>query len=402
MQPTRFSGPILYSGRPDKGEVFSDQPLGFNPDFVQYFDDFLGTAIDSTNDYSVTAISNGTFSSYNREPASALPSSDVLSGWAHIQSANTQANDPTTVDSGAVVLRNEAVQPAQPRMPVFFEAVAGVNNPKNCDFFCGLSTVTSSSFNFGSTIRIGFQLDSSEGTGRLKAVAHFNVSNTQEVDTGFDMPVVSTKAGSFFLGTGNATPSYQLHLTAPILSMRLVNPFDRRSSAGSLTDPCVAYFYVNRQLVATIRNPEGGNSIATSIYTPTLAYEKKSELSGITLASSIGNDPSSDTSITFTGTSVDSYNGSGLYSGQYVRLDDTSNQEFVLINKQVGDWSSGGTVTFNVTRAQLGSSIASFSAGTEMDASVGAAFTDYMSCSYPRYPSVPSLDFAMVSPEIRR
>ena len=402
MQPTRFSGPILYSGRPDKGEVFSDQPLGFNPDFVQYFDDFLGMTIDATNDYSVTAISNGTFSSYNRGPASGLPSSDVVNGWGIIQSANTQANNPTTVDSGAVVLRNESVQPARSRQPVFFEAVAGVNNPKNCDFFCGLNTVTEDPIVFPTKIRIGFELDSSEGTGRLKAVAHFNVNNTQEVDTGFDMPVASTKAGSFILQTGNRTPNYQVHLTTPILSMRLVNPFDRSSSAGDLTDPCVAYFYVNRQLVATIRNPVGGNAISTAIYTPTLAYEKKSELPGITLASSIGNDPSSDTSITVTGTSADDYNGSGLYSGQYVRLNDSSNQEFVLIDNQVGDWSSGGTVTFNVTRAQLGSSIASFSAGTEIDASVGAAFTDYMSCSYPRYPSVQSLDFAMISPEIRR
>lgn len=399
MQPTRFSGPILYSGRPDKGEVFTDQPLGFNPDFVQYFDDFLGTAIDATNDYSVSAISNGTFASYNRGPDSALPSSDVIHGWGIIQSANTVSNPPNTVDSGAVALRNESVQPSRSRMPVFTEAAVGVSNPKNCDFFWGLHASTGGAFNFDSGIRIGFELDSSDGTGRLKAVAYSNVSINEKVDTGFDMPNASTRFGSFILTQNSGTPNSIPRLTTPVLSIRLVNPFDDRSSAGDRHGSTTAYFYINRQLVATIQNQgESYRPIISSIFSPTLAYEKKSELSGITVGESI---VSGDSQITFAGTAATDSNGSGLYSGQIVSLNDSSNQEYVAIDRQLTNQISG-SVQFEVNRAQLGTSAQNFSAGTAVDASVGACFVDYMSCVYPRYPNDPSLSFAMVSPEIRR
>ena len=399
MQPTRFSGPILYSGRPDKGEVFTNQPLGFNPDFVQYFDDFLGTAIDATNDYSVSAISNGTFASYNRGPDSALPSSDVINGWGIIQSANTVSNPPTTVDSGSVVLRNESVQPGRSRMPVFTEAAVGVNNPKNCDFFWGLHATSGTAFNFDSSIRIGFELDSSDGTGRLKAVAYYNVSRAKEVDTGFDMPNASTRTGSFIATSNPRTVNFNSHLTTPVLSMRLVNPFDDRSSSGDRHGSTTAYFYINRQLVATIQN-QGVDfkPISSSIYAPTLAYEKKSEFSGITVGESI---VSGDTQITFAGTPATDSNGSGLYSGCIVRLNDSSNQEYVTIDRQVGD-AVDGSVLCDVNRAQLSTSAQNFSAGTPVDAFVGGCFVDYMSCVYPRYPNNQSLSFAMVSPEIQR
>ena len=59
MRPTKFSGPLLYSGQTSNSDFFSDLPIGFNPDFMQHWDDFTGKTIDTTDDYTFTALIYG-------------------------------------------------------------------------------------------------------------------------------------------------------------------------------------------------------------------------------------------------------------------------------------------------------------------------------------------------------
>lgn len=390
MRPTKFSGPLLYSGQAINSGFFSDLPIGFNPDFVQHWDDFTGKTVDTTDDYTFTALSGGNVEAYNRDPASAFPSADNLGGWALMQS---QLSDPAVVDSGGKLEVNEFVQPLRWRQPLHSETRLGVNNPKNCNLFYGLHVTTVSGT--PSAVRVGFELNASDGTGVLDAVATAgsgagpNGETYVRTNTGFTMPVLTTYAGGTQVQVGDPIDRNLQTNTAPILSMRLVTPGEQ--------DTTRVHFYINRKLVATINNVVAGWPMNTSVYAPVFYYEKKSELSGMTIGEDM--DISETGPITILGStagspaSIANNNGSGLWNGQVIKIGTELMRVTTTYSNRVG------APTVSLERGYGAPAATTHTAGDAITSATGGCLMDYNFISQSRLPAAPVYDYQMVSPE---
>lgn len=392
MRPTKFSGPVLYSGQVANSDFFSDLPIGFNPDYVQHWDDFTGKTIDTTDDYTFTALSGGNIEAYNRTPASAFPSADVTGGWALMQS---QLSDPTVIDSGGKLEANEFVQPLKWRQPLHCEASLGVNNPKNCNLFYGFQSTTVSGT--PSAVRFGFELNASDGTGVLDAVATAgsgagpNGETYVRVNTGYTMDSLVTYAGNQAVQVGDPINRNLQNNTTAVLSMRVVTPGEQDSTR--------VHFYVDRRLVATINNETIGWPVNTAVFAPAFYYEKKSELTGMTISEDM--DISETGPITILGSTAGSpssaanMNGSGLWNGQVIKIG-TELMRVTLTNT-----NRLAAPSIIVERGYGGGAGAAttHTAGDSITASTGCCMMDYLFTSQTRKPSAPVYDYQMVSPD---
>ena len=394
MRPTKFSGPVLYSGQVTNSDFFSDLPIGFNPDYAQYWDDFAGKTINTTDDYTFTALSGGNVEAYNRDPSSAFPSSDITGGWALIQS---QLSDPTVVDSGGKLEANEFVQPLKWRQPLHCETSLGVNNPKNCNLFYGfqLSTVSGTP----SAVRFGFELNASDGTGVLDAVATNgsgagpNGETYVRVNTGFTMPSLATYAGNNSVQIGDPIDRPRQKNTTAVLSMRVVTPGEQETSR--------VHFYVNRRLVATINNVTSSWPVSQGIYAPVFYYEKKSELLGMTIGADM--DISETGPITILGSTAGepassaNQNGSGLWSGQVIKI----GTELMRVTVTYSNRLSAPAISVERGYGGGAGAATTHTAGDSITASTGGCIMDYLFTSQQRKPSTPVFGYQMVAPEIK-
>jgi len=92
MATTHFSGPILYSGKPASRAWFKDCPVSQKPDDTVLFDDFVGVALDSTNDWTVVKDSG----------ASVAIAADVVGGRALLSSTATTDDDGSSVQGNEI------------------------------------------------------------------------------------------------------------------------------------------------------------------------------------------------------------------------------------------------------------------------------------------------------------
>ena len=390
MRPTKFSGPVLYSGQTINSDFFSDLPIGFNPDFIQHWDDFTGKTIDTTDDYTFTALSGGNVEAYNRDPASAFPSADMLGGWALLQS---QLSDPAVVNSGGKLEANEFVQPLRWRQPIHSEARFGVNNPKNCNLFYGVQVTTVSGT--PSAVRFGFEINASDGTGVVDAVATAGSGAGPDgqtyarVNTGFTMPVLSTYAGGTQVQVGDPIDRNLQQNTAPIFSMRILTPGGQ--------DTTRVHFYINRRLVATIDNEVTGWPVDSSIYAPVFYYEKKSELPGMTIGADMDISTTGPIDIlgSTAGTPATTSNrdGSGLWNNQVIKI----GTELMRVSQSYSNRDRAPRIS--VERGYDGSTETIHTAGDPIIAGTGCSLMDYMFASQARLPAAPVYDYQMVSPE---
>ena len=390
MRPTKFSGPLLYSGQTPNSDFFSDLPIGFNPDFIQHWDDFTGKTIDTTDDYTFIALSGGNVEAYNRDPASAFPSADMIGGWALLQS---QLSDPDVVNSGGKLEANEFVHPLRWRQPIHSEARFGVNNPKNCNLFYGLHVTTASGT--PSAVRFGFEINASDGTGVVDAVATAGSGAGPDgqtyarVNTGFTMPVLSTYAGGTQVQVGDPIDRNLQQNTAPIFSMRVLTPGGQ--------DTTRVHFYINRRLVATINNEVPGWPVNTAIYAPVFYYEKKSELPGMTIGE--GMDDSTTGPIDILGSTAgtpsttSNKNGSGLWNGQVIKI----GSELMRVALTYSNLNRAPRIS--VERGYDGSTATTHTSGDSITSGTGGSLMDYMFASQTRLPAALVYDYQMVSPE---
>ena len=86
-----FTGPILFAGKDGNRKWFNNLPIDKNPDYVVYFDDFTGIALDTTNDWTLIKDSSAT----------AALGADIESGTLVLTS------QATTDNSGGSVQGNE-------------------------------------------------------------------------------------------------------------------------------------------------------------------------------------------------------------------------------------------------------------------------------------------------------
>lgn len=87
----RFTGPILFAGKDAPRLWFADMPIDKNPDFITYWDDFTGIALDATNDWTVVKDTNATVAI----------GADIAGGVVVLTS------EATTDDNGASIQGNE-------------------------------------------------------------------------------------------------------------------------------------------------------------------------------------------------------------------------------------------------------------------------------------------------------
>ena len=373
MKATRFSGPTLYSSDYPPLEGF---PTSFNPDYFQFMDDFDGKAVDTTNYWTFDAISNGTLSIYDVRPDVGAPYDNIAHGFCAISS---EAVDPLTSNSGGTLYSFIQAQPFVRGQSLFYETRLGVNNPKNCDLFTGL-VVSSRVLNpFDPTAddyRVGFRLVASDGTGKVECVS--SSAQTESKVTSFDMPnVIPIYLSSTAGADGNDGPVDSF--STPTLGLHISHMASRTKEANTGYQVVVRYF-INRNLVHTTVASESNPVFGNQYYSSVTSYKKVSNRTGLTLQADI-TAAATDIRIDIPGTEIN--NGSGLNPGMFFKI----GSEFfkVLTNDPAN--RVGSTHRVIVSRAQLGSTAVSHSAGASITEDTGSCLIDYVALAVNRYPA---------------
>ena len=167
MGTTRFSGPVMYSGNGSGNKWFENLPIGINPDYVCYYDDFTGIDIDDTDDWTKSVLNSGTVTML----------ADHVGGWAKI------AGDGSTDNSGGSLQGNE-IWMAQASKNIYFEASVAMSKPADSDLFVGLAEngTLATGVPFLANNQMGFIVV--EGDGRI----YGNVDSAGS-DTAFDTEI---------------------------------------------------------------------------------------------------------------------------------------------------------------------------------------------------------------------
>ncbi|HCT54806.1 MAG TPA: hypothetical protein DF712_20370 [Balneola sp.] len=172
MGTSRFSGPVMYSGHTGNntkgGTWFQNLPIGVNPDYVTYMDDFTGVDIDDTDDWTKQVLNSGTLTLL----------ADHVNGWAK------STGDGSTDNSGGAIQGNEIFM-AQANKNIFFEASVAVSDADDMDMFVGLAEngTFATGVPFTANNQIGFLL--TEGDASIFANCDSGGTETK-TDTGVD------------------------------------------------------------------------------------------------------------------------------------------------------------------------------------------------------------------------
>ena len=169
MAATHYSGPLQYSGKGATGAWGSDLSTTIDADVVTLLDDFVGVALDSTNDWTVVKDSG----------ASAAIGADVLNGVLELTSAATTDND------GASVQGNEIFAVSTDKY-VWFETRIKCNDADQTDICVGLTVnfATNPEAMLTAADRIVFQVDDGDASILCKTESGGTETST---DSGIDL-----------------------------------------------------------------------------------------------------------------------------------------------------------------------------------------------------------------------
>lgn len=185
MAVTHFSGPIQYSGKGATGAWAADLSTTIDADVVTFIDDYLGVALDSTNDWTVVKDSG----------ASAGIGADVVNGVLELTSA------ATTDDDGASVQGNEVFALTADKY-VWFQTRIKCNDADQTDICVGLTVnfATNPEAMLTAADRIVFQVDDGNASILCKTESGGTETSTDSlVDLADDTYVVLSFRAS---GTG--------------------------------------------------------------------------------------------------------------------------------------------------------------------------------------------------------
>jgi hypothetical protein len=169
MAATHYSGPLQYSGKGATGAWGTDLTTSVDTDVVVASDDFVGVALDSTNDWTVVKDSG----------ASAGIGADIVGGVLELTSAATTDND------GASVQGNEIFKPAADKQ-IWFETRLQCNDVDQNDICVGLTVnfATNPEAMLTASDRIVFQVDD----GNASILCKTEASNVEtSTDSGVDL-----------------------------------------------------------------------------------------------------------------------------------------------------------------------------------------------------------------------
>ena len=165
----RFDGPVLNLSDVSTRQWYQELPVGFDPDYIFFMDDFLGIVTDLTNDW--TEVKDGSAPTVTVE-------ADTQHGRLLLSS------QATTDDSGSSIQGNEIYLPTLSRR-IWFETVLQSSDADQQELFIGFSVNFTSNPEALLTAanRIGFQVDDGNAYILCKTEASgVETSSDSEVD----------------------------------------------------------------------------------------------------------------------------------------------------------------------------------------------------------------------------
>jgi len=169
MAATHYSGPLQYSGKGATGAWGTDLTTTVDTDVIVAMDDFVGVALDGTNDWTVVKDASAT----------AAIGADIAGGVLDLTSAATTDND------GASVQGNEIFLPAADKV-IWFETELQCNDVDQNDICVGLTVnfATNPEAMLTAADRIVFQVDDGNASILCKTEAGGVETST---DSGVDL-----------------------------------------------------------------------------------------------------------------------------------------------------------------------------------------------------------------------
>lgn len=378
MRPTKFSGPVLYSGNPRVSAAsLEDLPIGFNPDFAIYFDEFQGTPGNVPPNYNFDALASGTFK--YAEGNSLQSGMDKLYGWCELSS---DATDPAQNNSGGTVMTQESLQ-FRHSSDLFIEGRIAIPSPATCEFFFGFSVDEDYTSGFNSTRLAGFELVG--GTNSLRLRARAGGADSSTVEDVFTYPNGSTLSANYTSGPVNL---------APVLGIRI-------SHSGITNSDAYADFYVNRRHVGTIRNTPTETFLGTAIKGICTSFKKTSEIAGLTIGTTLAAGVTSSSNVIINGSSYNDISGTGrgteIYVDQVLTIGTGGSEEDVRVTTISRD--TDGNLIVQLDRAENGTSASEHTSGAAFTATSQACQTDYVTSYFSRYPNGRAFDDYLVPPK---
>ena len=162
-----LNGPVIDGGFTRERAWFKGMPTFGDPDYIFFRDDFMGIAIDVTNDWTLVEDSSST----------QTIEADTLGGRLRLFS--------TTDNEGTSLQGNEIFQ-VSAGIDTWFETKLAVNDPEQIDISLGLTInwATNPEGMFTTADRIVFLKE--DGTDDIKSVTSFSSDETLK-DTGIDL-----------------------------------------------------------------------------------------------------------------------------------------------------------------------------------------------------------------------
>ncbi len=184
---THHNTPVLYSGYASGYKDLLSQPIALNPDYFTYVDDFLGIAVDTTNDWTVVKDSGATVAIV----------ADTVGGELGLTSAGTTDND------GASIQKNETFS-VDANKNLFFQTRIKCNDADQTDICVGFTVnfATNPEAMLTAADRIVFQVDDGDASILCKTEKDGTETST---DSGIDLADDTyVKLGIAVAGTGSA------------------------------------------------------------------------------------------------------------------------------------------------------------------------------------------------------
>lgn len=154
MAGTHFTGPLLNDGRKPARAFIKDFPLGIEPDYVSFFEDFIGD---------VLADDTATWTIVKDTSATVAQGADAALGTVVITSQAT-----TDDDGGSIQLEEEFFRLTEGKK-AWFETRVQVSDGDDMDCFWGVCNTFATNPEAAALAanRVGFQIDDGDATIRL-------------------------------------------------------------------------------------------------------------------------------------------------------------------------------------------------------------------------------------------
>ena len=212
---THHNTPVLYNGYGAGYKDLLSQPIALNPDYFTYVDDFLGIAIDTTNDWTVVKDSG----------ASVAIVADTVGGELGLNSTATTDND------GASIQKNETFS-VDASKNLFFQTRLKCNDADQTDICAGFTVnfATNPEAMLTAADRIVFQVDDGDASILCKTEKDGTETST---DSGIDLADDTyVKLGIAVAGTG----SVKFYVNDGLVATHSTNiPDDENLTIGAMS-----------------------------------------------------------------------------------------------------------------------------------------------------------------------